>query len=130
VDVVIDPVGGDTMARSRQVLREAGPWSPSPNSRLGATAGDMVLRGVYFVIRPDAGELRELAILIDKQQVRPWSRRSSSSAFCQMPFRAQRARRDPGKAVITSPARQATDQPPGAGCARRPGGTAMGEAGH
>ena len=51
--------------------------------------------GVY------AGQLRELAILVGRQQVRPMVPAVFELSASQMPVRAQRARRDPGKVVIS-----------------------------
>jgi len=101
VDVVIDPVGGDTMARSWQVLRGGGTLvaiAERPPEGNGERHG---ARGVYFVVRPDAGQLRELAILIDKQQVRPMVSAVFELSALPDAFRAPRARRDPGKVVIS-----------------------------
>ena len=71
VDVVIDPVGGTTTARSWPVMRSGGTLvavAEEPDPDQGGR-GDV--RGMYFVVRPDGGQLRELATLVDKQQLRP-----------------------------------------------------------
>src|SRR5215470_16593908 len=60
VDVVIDPVGGQILARSWPVLRSGGiliAIADEPDTGHGGR-GDV--RGVYFVVRPDGGQLREL----------------------------------------------------------------------
>jgi len=101
VDVVIDPVGGDTMARSWQILRGGGTLVAIAEQPPGGNGERHGARGVYFVVRPDAGQLRELAILIDKQQVRPMVSAVFELSALPDAFRAQRARRDPGKVVIS-----------------------------
>jgi NADPH:quinone reductase-like Zn-dependent oxidoreductase len=53
VDVVIDTVGGDTLARSWQVLRPDG------------------VRSVYFVVAPHREQLTEIARLVDAGALRP-----------------------------------------------------------
>jgi NADPH:quinone reductase-like Zn-dependent oxidoreductase len=58
-------------------------------------------RSVYFVVRPDAGQLRELAALIDTQQLRPIVSAVFELSALPEAFRAQRARRAPGKVVIS-----------------------------
>jgi len=101
VDVVIDPVGGATMARSWQVLRRDGilvAIAEQPPERGGGRLG---ARGAYFVVRPDAGQLRKLAVLIDKQQLRPVVSAVFDLGALREAFHAQRARRGPGKVVVS-----------------------------
>ena len=71
VDVVIDPVGGATTTRSWPVLRSGGilvAIAEEPDPRHG---GRDDVRSVYFVVRPDGVQLRELADLINTEQLRP-----------------------------------------------------------
>jgi NADPH:quinone reductase-like Zn-dependent oxidoreductase len=101
VDVVIDPVGGTTTARSWPVMRSGGILvaiadEPDPGQR---GRGDV--RGVYFVVRPDGGQLRELAALVDKQQLRPVVSAVFDLADLAEAFHAPRAGRGPGKVVIS-----------------------------
>jgi NADPH:quinone reductase-like Zn-dependent oxidoreductase len=65
VDVVIDTVGGDTLARSWRVLRPGGVLigvADEPPANDAATHG---VRGVYFVVEPRRDQLVELARLVD-----------------------------------------------------------------
>jgi NADPH:quinone reductase-like Zn-dependent oxidoreductase len=65
VDVVIDTVGGDTLARSWRVLRPGGILvgvAQEPPANDAATHG---VRGVYFVVEPRRDQLVELARLVD-----------------------------------------------------------------
>jgi NADPH:quinone reductase-like Zn-dependent oxidoreductase len=71
LDVVFDLVGGDTLTRSWQVVREGGllvsvvsppPTEPAP--RLG-------VRFVYFIVEPSGEQLRQIGGLLDAGQVRP-----------------------------------------------------------
>jgi NADPH:quinone reductase-like Zn-dependent oxidoreductase len=71
VDVVIDLVGGETLARSFAVVKRGGlvvttvgPLDPPQ----AAAAG---VRGVQFWMRRDAGDLRELARLVDDGSIKP-----------------------------------------------------------
>ena len=71
VDVVLDPVGGPTQARSWSVLRPGGvlvsvaaPPDPDEASRRGA-------RGAYFVVEPNAGQLEAIAQLVDSGRITP-----------------------------------------------------------
>jgi NADPH:quinone reductase-like Zn-dependent oxidoreductase len=60
IDLVIDLIGGDTQARSRQVLRSGG--------RLVSTApaGGDAQGAIRFTPRPDGAELTEIASLIER----------------------------------------------------------------
>lgn len=100
VDLVVDPVGGTVTARSWPVLRGGGiliaiAEEPGPDH-----GGRDDVRGVYFVVRPDGGQLRELAGLVDKQQLRPVV--SAVFALADLPgaFGAPRSGRGPGKVVV------------------------------
>src|SRR6516162_2648661 len=71
VDIVIDPVGGTTTARSWPVMRSGGTLVAIAEEPDPSQGGRGDVRGVYFVVRPDGRQLRELAALIDKQQLHP-----------------------------------------------------------
>jgi NADPH:quinone reductase-like Zn-dependent oxidoreductase len=70
IDVVVDPVGGETLARSWPVLRSGGILIAIAEEPDAGHGGRADVRGVYFVVRPDGGQLRELTALVDKQQLR------------------------------------------------------------
>ena len=100
VDIVIDPVGGATTARSWPVMRSGGilvAIAEEPEPGQGGRGG---VRGVFFVVRPDGGQLRELAALVDKQQLRPVVSAVFDLAALPEAFQAPRAGRLPGKVVI------------------------------
>jgi len=101
VDVVIDPVGGQIMARSWPVLRSGGiliAIADEPDTGHGGR-GDV--RGVYFVVRPDGRQLRELAALAGKQQLRPAVSVTFELGDLAAAFRAQQqGPRPPGKVVV------------------------------
>lgn len=70
-DVVLDLVGGDTLTRSWQVVREGGvvvsvvsppPTEPSPRPEV---------RFVYFIVEPSGAQLRQIGGLLDEGWVRP-----------------------------------------------------------
>ncbi|MGH3255559.1 MAG: zinc-binding dehydrogenase [Streptosporangiaceae bacterium] len=100
MDVVVDLVGGTTTARSWPVLRSGGilvaiAEEPDPGQ------GDRDdVRSVFFVVRPDGTQLRELASLIDQGQLRPVV--SAVFGLDSLPdaFLAKRGDRPPGKVVI------------------------------
>jgi NADPH:quinone reductase-like Zn-dependent oxidoreductase len=101
VDVVIDPVGGSTTARSWPVLRSGGTLVAIAEEPAPGQGGRDDVRGVYFVVRPDGGQLRELAALVDKQQLRPAVSTVFELAALPAAFQAQRAARPPGKVIIS-----------------------------
>src|SRR5215813_4933832 len=71
VDVVIDPVGGQILARSWPVLRSGGILIAIAEEPDAGHGGRGDVRSVYFVVRPDGGQLRELAALAGAQQHGP-----------------------------------------------------------
>ena len=101
VDVVIDLVGGSTTARSWPTLRSGGTLVAIAEEPDPANGGRDDVRGVYFVVRPDGGQLRELANLVDKGQLRPVVSTVFDLGALPEAFRAQRGDRPPGKVVIS-----------------------------
>ena len=101
VDVVIDPVGGEVLARSWPVLRSGGilvAIADEPDSGQDRR-GDV--RAVYFIVRPDGGQLRELAALVDGQQLRPAVSLIFELGDLPAAFRAQQhGPRPPGKVIV------------------------------
>ena len=101
VDIVIDPVGGTTTARSWPVIRGGGTLVAIAEEPDPGHGGRSDVRGVYFVVRPDGHQLRELAALVDKQQLRPAVSAVFDLAALPEAFQAQRAARLPGKVIIS-----------------------------
>jgi NADPH:quinone reductase-like Zn-dependent oxidoreductase len=101
VDIVIDLVGGTTTARSWPVLRSGGILVAIAGEPDPGHGGRNDVRGVYFVVRPDGGQLRELATLVDSQQLRPAVSAVFELAALPAAFQAQRAARPPGKVIIS-----------------------------
>ena len=100
VDVIIDPVGGGTMARSWPVLRSGGLLVAIAEAPAENRAGRGDVRWTYFVVRPDGGQLRELAALISNQQLRPVVSTVFELSDLPEAFHAQRGPRPPGKVII------------------------------
>jgi NADPH:quinone reductase-like Zn-dependent oxidoreductase len=101
VDVVIDPVGGVTTVRSWPVMRSGGTLVAIAGEPDPGQGGRGDVRGVYLVVRPDGGQLRELAALVDKQQLRPAVSAVFDLAALPEAFQAQRAARPLGKVIIS-----------------------------
>ena len=64
------------------------------------TGGRPDVTGVYFVVEPDGGQLRELASLIDDRTLRPVVSATFGLSDLAAAFGARRDRRGPGKVVI------------------------------
>ncbi len=101
VDVVIDPVGGTTTARSWPVLRSGGTLVAIAEEPDPGTGGRDDVHSSYFVVRPDGSQLRELASLVDKGQLRPVVSAVFELSALPEAFLAQRAERPPGKVIIS-----------------------------
>lgn len=71
VDVVFDTVGGDTLARSWEVLRPGGILVGVVEPPDAATAAARGVRSAHVFIQPDKAKLAKLAELIDAGLVRP-----------------------------------------------------------
>lgn len=100
-DVVVDPVGGETMARSWPVLRSGGILVAIAEEPRGDHGGRDDVRGMYFVVKPDGGQLRELAALVANQRLHPAVSAVFGLADLPAAFRAQRSARAPGKVIIS-----------------------------
>jgi len=101
VDVVVDPVGGDITARSWPLLRSGGTLVAIAEEPDPSHAGRADVRGVYFVVRPDGGQLRELGSLIDNRRLRPMVSLAFGLSDLPEAFQAQRRTRPPGKVVVS-----------------------------
>lgn len=71
IDIVIDSVGGDTLARLWAVLRPGGILVGVADSPPAGDAEAHSVRGVYFVVEPNRDQLTELAGLVDLGSLRP-----------------------------------------------------------
>ena len=100
-DVVVDPVGGETMARSWPVLRSGGTLVAIAEDPGADHGGRDDVRGVYFVVKPDGGQLRELAQLVSNQRLRPAVSAVFGLADLPAAFQARRPARAPGKVIIS-----------------------------
>lgn len=70
VDIVIDTVGRDTMARSWGVLRPGGVLIGVAEEPPADDAASHGIRGAYFVVEPNREQLVELARLVDHGALR------------------------------------------------------------
>jgi NADPH:quinone reductase-like Zn-dependent oxidoreductase len=116
VDLVIDTVGGDTWERSWDVLRPGGRLVsiavPRPPDREPVDRR----QAIWFVVRPDAEQLREIGGLIDAGDIRPIvSEVLPLDRGGEVYGRAGR-RSGPGKvALLVADTEAKASSPPGAG---------------
>jgi len=76
VDVVLDPIGGDTRTRSYGVLKPGGFLVSIVGAPPANELAEHGLRGAGILVRPDAKGLTELAEMIDLGALRPEVSRS------------------------------------------------------
>src|ERR1700730_8620248 len=71
VDVVLDPVGKDTLARSYGVVKKGGIVMTLVSNLDKAELVKHVIRGAGIAVHPDAKDLAEIAQLIDAGKIKP-----------------------------------------------------------
>jgi NADPH:quinone reductase-like Zn-dependent oxidoreductase len=99
MDVVLDTVGGETLARSWDVLRPGGQLVTIATSSEATT--DPRVRAAFFIVRTDRVQLVELAGLVDAGMLRPMVARvlplaDGRAAYALQPHGSAR-----GKTVLT-----------------------------
>jgi NADPH:quinone reductase-like Zn-dependent oxidoreductase len=70
-DVVLDLVGGDTLARSYAVVKRGGVIVETAAQLDSAELERFGIRGVQFLMRPDADQLRQVMELVERGFLRP-----------------------------------------------------------
>ena len=70
VDVVIDLVGGDTLARSYGIVKKGGLVVSTLGQADEAEAGKRGLRAVNFMMKQEGAELEQIAQLVAEGRVR------------------------------------------------------------
>lgn len=70
VGVVFDAVGGDTLARSWNVLKPGGKLVTVASG--GAHSGEQCVRDAFMLVRADGSQLAEIGSLIDAGELRPF----------------------------------------------------------
>lgn len=71
IDLVYDLIGGDTQERSFQVLKRGGTLISTLQEPDKAKALAKGLKVAHYMAKPDAGELKEIAALIERGKIRP-----------------------------------------------------------
>jgi NADPH:quinone reductase-like Zn-dependent oxidoreductase len=98
VDVVFDPVGGDTLARSWRLLK--------PGGRLVTVAtcsvrsGDVRVREAFMFVRPEGRQLAQIARLMDAGELRPVVRETLPLAEAATAYTLAQPGGGPGKIAL------------------------------
>ena len=100
LDVVIDAVGGNTLARSYRVLRPGGRLITLAAPPDAAEADRYGVHAIFFVVRPDHDELTTLATLVDEGSLRPIVAATYPLAEGRAAFESIDSPRPPGKTVL------------------------------
>jgi NADPH:quinone reductase-like Zn-dependent oxidoreductase len=101
VDVVVDPVGGDALARSWTVLKPGGILVAIAEEPPEDKGGRDDVRALYFVVEPSGAQMGELARLVDGGKLHAAVSTTFALGDLREAFAAQQARSHPGKVVIT-----------------------------
>jgi NADPH:quinone reductase-like Zn-dependent oxidoreductase len=101
VDVVFDMVGGDTLTRSWQVVRDGGIVVSVVSPRPTGPAPRPGVRFAWFIVEPSGEQLRQIGGLIDAGQVRPIVDRVFPLADARGAYDAGRRGHPRGKIVLT-----------------------------
>jgi NADPH:quinone reductase-like Zn-dependent oxidoreductase len=109
IDVVLDPIGGETSRRSMGVLRPGGRLVAlaGPPERSAAEAAGV--RASFFIVEPDREQLEELAELIDAGNLRVDVGRVFPLVRAREAYEYGRGPHGRGKIVLDA----LTDRPPG-----------------
>jgi NADPH:quinone reductase-like Zn-dependent oxidoreductase len=71
VDLVFDTAGGDRLARSPAVIRPGGRLVSVAAEPSQAAAAQRGIQAIFFVVEPNAGQLAEIAALVDAGRLQP-----------------------------------------------------------
>jgi NADPH:quinone reductase-like Zn-dependent oxidoreductase len=100
LDVVLDAVGGETLARSYRVLRPGGRLVTLAAPPDQAQAQKYAVHAMFFVVRPDHKELATIAALVDEGSLRPVVADIFPLAEGRTAFESIHGRRRPGKIIL------------------------------
>jgi NADPH:quinone reductase-like Zn-dependent oxidoreductase len=100
LDVVLDAVGGETLARSFRVLRPGGRLVTLAAPPDAAEAQKYGVNAMFFVVRPDAGELGRIAAEVDNGALRPVVSATFPLSAGRAAFESISGPRKPGKIVL------------------------------
>jgi len=104
VDVVLDTIGGETRERSWRLLRKGGALvtlvSPIPTG----VAEQHGVRGVFFIVRGNRGQLDQISALVDEGRLKPVIAEVLPLARAREAFELGAEIHSPGKIVLQASA--------------------------
>ncbi|MCU7727804.1 zinc-binding dehydrogenase [Actinoplanes sp. KI2] len=100
LDVVLDAVGGETLARSYGVLRPGGRLVTLVAPPDEAAAERSGVQATFFIVRPDHDELTTIARMVDDGRLRPVVAATYPLSEGRAAFESIGAPRPPGKTVL------------------------------
>jgi NADPH:quinone reductase-like Zn-dependent oxidoreductase len=100
VDVVLDPIGGDTQVRSLGTLRDGGRLVGLMGLTGAARQAGRGIRASAILVEPDAAQLRRIAELVDAGSVRPIVSHLKPLDAAADAHRQSETRRTRGKIVL------------------------------
>ena len=71
VDVVLDTIGSETRERSWRVLRTGGALVTLVSPIPAGVAEQHGVRGVFFIVRGNRGQLDQISALVDEGKLKP-----------------------------------------------------------
>jgi NADPH:quinone reductase-like Zn-dependent oxidoreductase len=98
-DVVFDTVGGETLARSWDVLKPGGRMVTVAAS--GEASGDDRTQRAFFIVEPKQSQLRAITTLIEAGRLRPFVSRIVPFSRAPQAYSGCVARKGPGKIVVS-----------------------------
>lgn len=100
LDVVLDTIGGDTLARSWQVLRRGGALVTLLDEPPAEKAAEFGVRATFFIVMPSRAQLNEISGLIEAGTLRVILDTTFPLAQARQAFDRALARHNRGKIVL------------------------------
>jgi NADPH:quinone reductase-like Zn-dependent oxidoreductase len=101
VDVILDPVGGETQARSWACLKKGGILVSIVSRPSADEAEKHGVRAAGILVKPDASELKQIADLVDSGNVKPQVGQTFPLADAAKAFEQSQTGHARGKIVLT-----------------------------
>jgi NADPH:quinone reductase-like Zn-dependent oxidoreductase len=100
VDVVLDTIGGETRERSWRVLRKGGALVTLVSPIPAGVAEQHGVRGVFFIVRGNRGQLDQISALVDEGTLKPVIAEVLPLARAREAFELGTEIHSPGKIVL------------------------------
>jgi len=104
VDVVLDTIGGETRERSWRVLRKGGTLVTLVSPIPAGVAEQHGVRGVFFIVRGNRGQLDQISALVDEGRLKPVIAEVLPLARAREAFELGAEIHSPGKIVLQASA--------------------------